>query len=245
MTYTHNVKRHFTISLVEKKSWWLTSAIIGLVVFFFIWRTTDFTIQSGAIHFISIILMSWIIIGFLLTAAKLIAITKKYTANYSSWLNGLLIGFVISFISYGYIPIIFPGNIEIETIERLRHGKVFPGENKTEISFVLTWTIIATVLLTTIFQSIYLATKFIVFKYGVIVGALVVFFALLPFPNNIGLHLFYVNRKRYYFMGFFALAFCIAIIAGSTYSILIAILCGLVGFFFFKSEKRNRLERDD
>jgi hypothetical protein len=180
-----------------------------------------------------------------MTSAKLLAIWKKYTAEYKSWLNGLLIGFVISFVSYGIIPVVFPGLIEIKTIDRLRHGKVFPGENKKEISFVLTGTVYAMVLLTLIFQFLFKISEFVLFKYGLIMCALVVFFSILPFPNNTGLHLFFVNRRRYYFMFFFTLVFCLSILLGSSSSLLIAIIAGLVFFFIAKSPNMNPLEKSD
>lgn len=242
--YIHNIKRHYVISPAEKKSWLITSFIIALIVFFFIWRTTSFSIGSAITNIIILIVVSLISMWVFMTAAKVMAIWKKYTAEYKSWLNGLLIGFVISFVSYGFIPVLFPGVIEVKTIERLRHGKVFPGENKKEISFILTGTVYVMVLLTLIFQSLFKLTNFTFFKYGLIISALVVFFSILPFPHNLGLHLFFVNRKRYYFIFFFALIFCVTIIVGSSYSLLIAILTGIVFFFIAKDKKFNPLERD-
>jgi len=242
--YTHNIKRHYSVSAAEKKHWIITSFIIALIVFFFIWRTTSFTISSAIKNIIILFVMSLISIWVFMSAAKIIAIWKKYTAEYKFFLEGLLIGFVVSFISYGFLPVLFPGVIEVKTIERLRHGRVFPGENKKEISFILTGTVYSMVLLTLIFQSLFKATTFTFFKYGLIISALITFFSILPTPHNLGLHLFFVNRKRFYFIFFFTLIFCVTIIIGSSYSLLIAILTGLVFFFVAKDKKFNPLERD-
>lgn len=188
--------------------------------------------------------MSFISMWIFMSAAKSIAIWKKYTAEYKSWLDGLLIGFVVSFISYGFLPILFPGVIEVKTIERLRHGRVFPGENKKEISFILTGTTYAMILLTIIFQNLFKSTTFIFFKYGLIISALILFFSILPLPHNLGLHLFFVNRKRYYFVFFLVLIFCLTILLKSSYSLLIAIIAGIIFFFIAKDKKFNPLERD-
>lgn len=245
MGHFYNIKRHFNFDEKEKKAWGLSGLIIAIILFFFIWRTTDFNLQTGTTHFILLLINSYLMLGVLISLAKIMAIFKKHTAHYTSWLNGLLVGFVISFISYGYIPVAFPGNIELRNIERLRHGRVFPGENKVHISFTLTMTFLSMILITMILQGMYTLTSLIFFKYSVIAAAALLIFAVLPFPHNIGVHLFFTNRKRYYFMSLFTIGFAIGVLAGSSYAILIGLLLGTIMFYIAKNPKYNPLEKPD
>lgn len=242
--YPHHLKRHYNIESKEKKSMFMSAGIIALTTFLFIWKNTAFTLLSGILNIALLFVAAAIVLWILIAAAKAIAIWKRYTASYTSWMEGLLVGFVISFLSYGYLPVLFPGVIEIQTIERLRHGKEFPGENVKDISFVLTGTIYVLVLVSLVFQQLTKAIPIQFFKYCLLISGLILFFAMLPIPHNIGLHLFYSNRKRYYFTSFFVIGFLLALIFGSSYSIAIAIAVGLVFFFILKDPKHNFLERE-
>lgn len=241
--YIHNLKRHFKIEQKEIMDWIISSFITGLVIFFFVWRVTDYNINSGIIAFISIILSAFFMIGMFFIFAKAIAIKNRYTAHYKSYKIGLLVGFVISFISYGFLPIIFPGNIEVKIIERLRHGRVFPGENKREINYILKSTLIWMLILTALIKIIYSSTNLILFKYGYLIGAVIMMFAILPLPDNLGIILFYTNRFSYYLIAPFYFLIGLFIIIGIKNYFLIGLLVASIASYVITSPKINIIEK--
>jgi hypothetical protein len=175
--------------------------------------------------------------------AKALAIYNKYTAHYKSYTLGLLVGFVISFISYGFLPIIFPGNIDLKIIERLRHGHVFPGENKKEIFKILSRTLLFVLILTSTLHLIYNTTNLIFFKYGYLIGAVIMMFAVLPTPDNIGIFLFYSNKKKYYILAPFYFFLSLFLIIGIKNSILFGFIFLIIIRQLLLNPKINPVER--
>ena len=49
--------RYFVFEKKEQKDFLITSVIFSLILFFFAWRTTDFTILGGIIAFIQFIII--------------------------------------------------------------------------------------------------------------------------------------------------------------------------------------------
>ena len=228
------VKRHFDISQKEIQGYILTSFLISIIIFFFVWRITDFSIGRGILHFIGIFLGSLISMATFIIIPKLIAIMKKYTATYTTWLNGLLSGLVIGFVSMGYLPIVFPGMIEVKTIDRLRHGIVFPGENKKEIFLILVSAPVFALFLGLIFKSLYVNTQAVFFYYGLLINTFIAIFSLLPFGSNLGIHLFYTNKSKYFIVLFFTIFFSIFLLANSVWAIIISLLGAVILYYIYK-----------
>lgn len=234
MVSSRVVKRHFDISSKEIQGYLLTSFIISIIIFFFVWRITDFNVGGGIIHFIGVFLASLISMASFILIPKLVAIAKNYTATYIPWISGLLSGFVAGFLSMGYLPITFPGLIEVKTIERLRHGIVFPGENKREIFLILVSAPLMALFLGLIFRSVYLTTGSAFLYYCLLANTFIALFCLLPFNKNIGLHLFYTNRSKYFIVIFFTIFFSIFLLANSLWAVLIALIGVGVLYFAYK-----------
>ncbi len=233
-SWPHHLKRHFKVSNSEITQFFVSGFVIALVVFFFVWRTKDFTSLSDGLSNLLLILINSLLFMFIYVfGSKAIAIFYWYTAKYTYWLNGLLVGFVISFVSYGFLPIAFPGKIEVSIIERLRHGRVFPGENKEEIFKILTKTLILMIFLTVIFKQLFVLTNFTFFKYSYIMGATISLMAILPFPDNLGSHLFYVSRNGFYIWFFFLILFYIStLFFARSYWFLVLIIAAIITSLF-------------
>lgn len=207
MSTSNRLKHHYSFTQKESQQYILTGGIIGLIMFFFIWKDTDFMLITGILALLTISLASIGSIYCFVALSKIIAIRNGYTATYEGWMNGLLVGFIISFVTYGFFPLFFPGIIKIQTIDRLRHGHIFSGENKKDIFSVLSTAILTSILIAVIGSFFYIATGWIGFYYFQVTNALIAFYAALPLPNNIGLHLFHSNKNKYLLVLFFALIF--------------------------------------
>lgn len=216
--------RYFTYSQNEIKDLFLTSIVFTFILFFFAWRNTDYEIISAIIDIIQFFIICIISLFIFISASKWFAIQRHYIAEYSAWITATLLGFVISFTSYGYLPLLFPGSIEVTRIDRLRHGKVFSGENKYDIFTILAFAPLSAILLSLFSQFVYDITNFTFFYYFMVFNAALAFFSLLPFAKNIGAHLFYTNKKNYVFLLLFSFSFFILILFNVFFSFIFAIL---------------------
>ena len=199
--------RRVSFSLEEKKDLLLTSAISSLIIFFLfvklLWLHEEVKLTFIIFKIISLFFTVATILFLGLYVGKRVSLAKGYTAKYSSWKNGLLIGFVLSFISYGFIPLLFPGIIILNRIERQRHGKLYPGENLHEISFVIMFIEFTFVIISMIASLLFFSTHAELFYYFMTIAPLIAFFSLLPFNNNLGSHFFFSKPKLYFFFLFY------------------------------------------
>ena len=152
------IKRHFNYSLEEKKDLFTSSILISLIFFFFVWRYVSFTLESGIINFIWILISTIGILFIFTTIPKIIAIKRGTTTTYKSWTLGLLVGFIVSYLSFGILSLPFPGNFDVKAIKRIKHGEVFHSETKKDIFAVLIsgpMVLILLVLISSLIYSIY------------------------------------------------------------------------------------------
>ncbi len=245
MTYQYHFKRYFSFNPSEIRGMIITTIIIAITMFMFFakffWQDIELTITNILSRILTMIILIGIILFIFIAVTKIIAIRKKYTATYKSWFEGLLVGFVLSFITNSYLPIFFPGMIETETIARLRHGVVLPGENKKDIFLILATAPIACIFLSIFFQMTYLVTGLYFFHHGMIIAALFAVFALIPAPNNIGVHLFYSRKLPYFVLFIFSIAFAIATIISAYYAPMIAVLIGGLFWVLFNKYLRKHI----
>lgn len=232
------IKRNLKFSKKEKIDILLTSTVSSFVLFFLfvitLWKDKEAT---GGFILSKVVILWFISLGLIyliVYVGKITAIKLGYTAQYTAWKNGLLIGFVISFISYGVIPLLFPGLLTITRIERHRHGKLFPGENKVGIARVL-FTALLSLLLVSLFASfIYFITKIEFFYYIMSAAAILLFFSLIPVNNNIGIHLFYSRKELYFLFFFFSLFFAVFTVLKLFFALILALIVGLIVYHLAK-----------
>lgn len=233
MALAKRVKRHFSFTSKEKKEFTITTIIFTLIMFLYVWRVVDLTTLAGVGYIIGLAIISAGSLYAFIASAKSFAITRGYTATYSYWMTGQLGGLLLSFISYGLIPILFPGYITIQTIDRLRHGKVFPGENKYDIFAVLAFATVIPIFVSMMLLILFSLTKLQLFYFGAILNGFLAFFSLLPFVDNNGSHLFYMNRKKYFFLVILALVYLIILLTTSLLMVLGVILVVALLWYFF------------
>lgn len=239
MGYLYRLSHYLTYSGKEQRDMLLTTLVMTMVLFFHLWAKypeTDITIRSGSISVMNTLILFLIGYGILVVmtgVGKAWALLKKYTATYSGWFNGLLIGFVVTFASYGHIPVLFPGVLTLNKIERLRYGRPREGINKKGIFWTLTISLFSVVVIALFFQQLYFMTDSIIFEGAKDLSALIILFGILPFPNNYGSHLFYCKKKTYFVYAFFLIILAVAILVNSHYAIAIAFGGGALVWLLF------------
>ncbi len=239
MSLKKRVQLEFHLERTEKKGILITGFTIALVVFMFAWRTTDYSFLTGTVAFLALVAMSMISLFLFVSGAKVFGLYRGYSVHYNSWTNGLLVGFVVSFISYGLLPIIFPGHMEIKAIERLRHGKAYFGENKKDMFLILASAPLTALIVSFLFFYLVLFTGMGVFYYGVVINALIAFFSLLPFTKNIGATMFFARRTEYFALVGITAFYFIIIISQSIFPLLFILLAALIYWVVIAIKKKR------
>lgn len=229
-------QRNFTFSRQEQLDIALTSVISSLIIFMFVWRTTPFTLSSGLFQAVLILICSFLVLGMYVSFTKLMALMYQYKAHYERWTTGMLVGFVFTFISYGFLPILFPGTLEVERMRRLSYGKTFQMEEKRHIFAILSGGLWLTMVAGMIFQVFYQLSGIEVFAYLMYgIGALSIF-SVLPLQKTIGVQLFYVARRKYYFVLALGITFGLLLLFNVPFSMLFAlILTAIFGSLLLKN----------
>jgi len=232
------ISRHFKYDSEEIKELNKSSILISLIFFFFVWARKDLTILTGIITYLFCFIASGLSLFIFTAIPKLIAIKRGTQAEYKSFTMGLLFSFVISYLSYGFVAIPFPGIIEISAIKRLKHGEVFHYETKKDIFAVLVSAPLSLLVLSLIIGLINSTSNIFLLRETQIILSILAFVTILPLPKNIGLHLLYVRKNMYFQLFALFFLFLITTLINSIYIILPGILGGLIlGYMFSKWEK--------
>ncbi len=231
------LKRHYSFENEEIRDFHISVFLMSLIFFFFIWAFTSLTITTGIIMWI----YSWLICAGSLFAfisvPKLGAIMRGNKVKYEGWTNGLLIGFIVSFLSYGLIPLMTPGALDIQPIERLKHGKRFHYESRKDMYVIWMLAPLTSVAIALIAQGLYFATNIEFILYISMFNALIAFFSMLPLTKNIGIFLFYMKKRIYLPMTVALFCFMIMVIMRSKYAFMAGILGLIIGTIFPKKIK--------
>ena len=237
--FSYHLKTYLTFSKKENRDLFMTGLVMTMILFFYLWAKypdVHITFVTGKISALTIgilFIITYAILILMVVSAKLFAIKKKYTASYSGWFNGLLIGFVITFASYGFVPVAFPGIIEITAIERLRYGKPLPYENNKHIFRTLMTGLTTVFILALVFKQLHAISGSIIFEGAKDIAALILLFGILPFPNNFGSHMFYTNRKSYFIFSFISIVFALGVLLNSSFALIIGLVGGALLWLLF------------
>jgi len=241
MISKRRLKRHFNFSGQEIKDFNITTVLLSITIFFFIWAFHDLNIITGIFTYIYSFLITAISLFAFISVPKLIAIQRGFTCTYSGWVTGQLVAFVIAFISYGIFPIILPGLITIKSIERIRHGEIFAYENKKDIRRVLIMAPITSIILVIIATPFFLATNSDLIYYFMATNVLLAAYSMLPFTKSIGSHLFYIDKFNYIPRAITIIVFALFVLFKFKYAILTLPIGLLIGNILNNKVKNTAL----
>lgn len=232
------IGRHFKFDFDEIKDFHISVFLLSLIFFFFIWAFTDLTIPLAIITWIYCWIISAVSLFTFIAVPKIAAIMRGNKVKYEGWTNGLLISFIVSFLSYGLIPLMTPGNLDVSPIERLKHGKMFHYETRKDIYIILIFAPIASVTLALLAQLVFFWTNIQIIYYVAIFNSLLAFFAMMPLARNIGVTIFYMKKQIYLPLTIALFCFMIMVIVRSKYTFIAGILGLIIGIIFPKRIKK-------
>jgi len=160
---------------------------------------------------------------------KSVAIWQGYDTEYHWSVYGIIVMVVLAFLSYGFLPLILPGWTEVKHNTRRRIGtwryffKHIDHHKIYLLSYLFNYLIIILIL-----APIYIFTAsrfvYLLITYNVAI----VFYSMLPLPQNDGLLLFFTSRANYLTAFAFIIAMSVLVMIAKVYSFVIAAILGIL-----------------
>ena len=189
-----------------------------------------------------ILISMWAHISF----QKAVAIKLGYKATYSYWTNGILLSLFLNVMSFGFIPFILPGSVNIEHIPKLRLGKFRYGTNLKDLARVCLAGPIAHVLLIVAAGIIFIATNSTKDSYiyaFIAVNMFLAVYSMLPIPKidiptkidagSDGLGIFFFSRIIYVWVMLTVLLYVLLILLGSVFSLILAFAMATIAIIIY------------
>jgi len=224
----------------EIKDLLLTGFVLSLIFFFFKWRTTDLTIQTGIAFFLATFVFVMIVTTTARALQKIVAKKIGYEGSFSNTLPGMAITLAMSFFSFGLLPLLSPGEIKLEHKEHLSLGKRFRyGVNYKDMSKVAIVSIATYIVFVIILKAVFASTDNFLFEYFTMICILLAFFSILPIPSYEGIKIFAKSRIVYSFLFLFVLTYGILVLFTKMFIIIIPLFIAIILtiIFFMQIEK--------
>lgn len=239
--YLLRVKMHYTFSKQEQKEFLITCLITAFILFSgYLLRKWDLSwdnMPTLIYTYVETFVLVSIIFFIHVCAQKLLALKLGFIATYTYWLNGLFAGLILSFFSYGLIPVILTGTVMIEYHPRLRLGRFRYGLNYKDLAKISFAGAFANILLILLMKPLLTfstspALKELVSNiiwFNVLIAA----YSLLPFKNTSGLNIFMASRNAYVFCLVFVLIYSLLVLSTGVFSLILAAFLALLVTWIF------------
>lgn len=229
-TYTDLVKKYFTFSSSEIQGIIAGTVLLGFMFSFREWGVQVFDVASGVRNLISSILVVALVFLVYTSSQKLFALAKGYTAEFKTWIYGLLFGLVITFVTRGYIVAVLSGGVFIYHMAGQHLGKYQYGLRVKDIGQVALIGPVSVLILAIIFKLINLALNIPLAQKVVAVGLWFAVFSMLPIPSLDGANVFFFSRTMWVlsFVAISVAAFLIYFFNTILVSLIAALIVGIL-----------------
>jgi len=243
-----HAKVYFKFSESEKKQLIISAILFGFIFSFRMWGSTFFDFYLGLVNWIfaSFTVLIAMLINF--SVQKLVSLNDGYVVHFKWWLPGILIGLLLTFMTYGLVPFLYPGSLYYEHIERLRLGRFRYGTNVKDMATLSIWGVVSNVVFAMFVGFIYFWTHNPWVLMFIKINLIYAFYSMLPIPTisgvkisegaTAGLNIFFFSRKLYIFI-FFSIVcysllawFLIAVVNSFWLLLLAAVLGAIVAYLF-------------
>ena len=187
--YPYAFRMAFQYSRKEFFIFLLSSVFSGFILSFRKWGTDVFNPAEGISNFIQFTLLFFIIYFVFVSVQKYLAAYLGYECRYELWMFGPVIGLMITFMTYGFVPFLYLGTVHLTEIPRLRLGKLRQAVKIGDLRWVgLVGPLAVLVLMVFFILPFYFASQGLFFKNATLVAAAIIFFSSLPLPNTNGMN---------------------------------------------------------
>jgi hypothetical protein len=236
--FLFRVRTHYKFTKQERNELIIAAIICAFILTFRKWGSTTFDAAQGITNLIVAFVALCVLLFIHISAQKLIAIKLGYEATYSYWLNGLFAGIIISFVTYGYLPVLLVGTVTIAHVERLRLGRFRYGLNYKDLAKISFAGPLASIAVILVLQPFFnLAGAGAGFHQLITdliwMNVLLTVYALLPFKNTTGLNIIVSSRIAYVFCLAFAIIFSLLVLAANLFNVILALVLAVLTTIIF------------
>jgi hypothetical protein len=207
---------------------------VGFIFSFRNWGEETFNLISGLKNFVLVLIIAAISFFFRLSCQKIYGLSQGQKAEYKVWWNGLAASLVIIFISLGRVPLVLAGGMISSLMVKQRLGEFRYGYSNWVMGVTAFWGILGNLIMAIIFAiGLYFFPGSFFFNKGIILNLIMAFCALLPFPQQDGLNLFFGSRILFYIAIGTVVIAGILLLTKTLVGLIIAIVIGLGVAIFY------------
>jgi hypothetical protein len=184
----------FRFSKKEVLQFLIAVVFSGFILSFRKWGTTSFSTAEGVHNFILYTILFMVIYFFFISAQKFLGTYLGYKCTFETWYYGPVIGLLITFMTYGYVPFLYLGNIKLKEDMKFRLGKFRNYMNIKDMMYVGLAGPAFILVLILLVQPIYIATHAQVLHDAVIACTWILLFSALPLPRTNGINVLLKSR---------------------------------------------------
>jgi len=244
----YRVRDYFKFSIREQKELLISAILFGFILSFRMWGGKEFDAWVGIKNLIIASIFILIVLIWHISWQKIFALNEGYRTHYHWWFPGILISLFIAFITYGYVPFLYPGHSYYEFMKRLRLGRFRYGINIKDLVVPAVAGVVSSVVLALLMSFVYLATKSYWVLFFIKLNFLYAFLSMLPIPriegikmgggSTVGFYIFFFGRPLYVFMLISLILYAWFVyyattVLGSFLLLLLAMILGLIVMFVF------------
>ena len=228
------VKEFFRFSQQEIIGLTVAILVVGFIFSFRDWGEEQFNLISGLKNFIIVTLIALISFVFRISCQKIYGLTEGQKTEFKVWWAGLAASVVIIFISLGRIPLVLAGGAVSTLMIKQRLGEFRYGFSNKVMGVIAFFGIAGNLIMAILFAlglHFYPGNYF--FDKGLILNLIMAFTALLPFPQQDGLSLFFGARNLFFITIGAVILTGVLLLTKTTIGLILAIvIASLIGIFY-------------
>lgn len=252
----YRARDHYRFSPRELKELVITAILFGFILSFRKWGGETFDMRVGIISWTIAAVFVFMAMFWNISWQKIFAINDGFIAHYHWWFQGVLLGVFITFMTFGMVPFLYPGNVFFEHSKKLRLGRFRHGENIKDFAVASIAGVVSNVVFALLLSFIYIPTQNQWVKLLIIINFLYAFFSMLPIPRiagtkiesgaTSGIYIFFFGRPLYVFIFASLIAYSgIIYLAASVWSsvilLIVSMILGAIVLFIFLKFIENTL----
>jgi hypothetical protein len=216
----------------------ITTVVFAFIISFRDWGTETFSAALGFQNFILSIILVAIVLAVRELAHRSFALTQGYRSQFRTWIPGLLVGLVLTFLSNGYLPVMLMGGVIVTHMKIHRLGKFFHEFNMKDAGWIAMSGPIACTIFAILMKPF--AGTFLGYKL-MMLAIWIAIFDMLPIPPMNGLRTFFGSRFIYIFVysSIISCGLLLTYLSGIA-SLIFAIVIGIIMLLIFFTQVDKR-----
>ena len=210
-------------------------AVSGFILSFRRWGTDAFELEVGLVNLGLFTLYFAILFFVFIFVQRIIAALYGYKPYFTLWTFGPMIGVLITFMTYGFVPFLYLGNTVLEPIKHLRIGRYRREIQFKELMIIGVSGPLSLFTFVLLFlQPMYFFTGGDFFIDMILVSSVIIFFTSLPLPHTNAMNILLYSRAIWLSLVIFGIVNILLILSLNLFSYVVSLLMTAFFILFFK-----------